>query len=68
MTSKPGEYQKAETRARDVSGDLDAFIGRDDLSEATARQILWENPCRLYGLSKEKLCANVSPEQKQSAT
>ncbi|HEY7316743.1 MAG TPA: amidohydrolase family protein [Candidatus Binatia bacterium] len=45
------------------SGDLDAFIGRDDLTEATARQILWDNPCRLYGLSKKKLPANGPSEQ-----
>ena len=32
------------------SGDLDKFIGRDDLSEAATRQILSENPRRLYGL------------------
>jgi predicted TIM-barrel fold metal-dependent hydrolase len=51
----------------DFSGDLDAFIGRKDLSEATARKILWENPCRLYGLSKEKLSVHTSSEQKQSA-
>jgi hypothetical protein len=50
----------------EFSGDLDEFIGRNDLSEATARQILCENPCRLYGLSKEKLSAHAS-EQKQSA-
>jgi hypothetical protein len=44
----------------EFSGDRDAFIGRIDLSEATARQILWENPCRLYGLSMEKtLCQRL---------
>ena len=51
----------------EFSGDLDAFIGRDDLTEATARQILWDNPCRLYGLSKGKLSAHGPSEQKQSA-
>jgi len=51
----------------EFSGDLDAFIGRDDLTEAAARQILWDNPCRLYGLSKEKLSAHGPSEQKQTA-
>jgi hypothetical protein len=43
----------------EFSGDLDKFIGRDDLSESVARQILWENPCRLYGLSDKTITANA---------
>jgi predicted TIM-barrel fold metal-dependent hydrolase len=38
------------------SGDLDKFIGRDDLSAAATRQILSENPRRLYGLNESEIC------------
>ncbi|MEO6165117.1 MAG: amidohydrolase family protein, partial [Candidatus Binatia bacterium] len=37
------------------SGDLDKFIGRDDLSATTTRQILSENPRRLYGLNESEI-------------
>jgi predicted TIM-barrel fold metal-dependent hydrolase len=36
----------------EFSGDLDKFISRDDLSESITRQILSENPCRLYRLAE----------------
>ncbi|MDH3444892.1 MAG: amidohydrolase, partial [Deltaproteobacteria bacterium] len=42
----------------EFSGDLDQFIRRDDLSESAARHILWENPCRLYGLSEKTFAEN----------
>jgi predicted TIM-barrel fold metal-dependent hydrolase len=52
----------------EFSGDLDKFIGRDDLSANTARQILWENPCRLYGLSETTITANVRAKTTTAAT
>jgi uncharacterized protein len=51
----------------EFSGNLDAFIGRDDLSANTARQILWENPCRLYGLSEKTITANVQAKTETAA-
>jgi len=36
----------------EFAGDLDKFIAREDLSESITRQILSENPCRLYGLGE----------------
>lgn len=47
------------------SGELDGFIARKDLNEATTRQIVWDNPCRLYGLSKEKI--SIQPTKSKSA-
>ena len=41
----------------EFAGDLDRFIGRVDLSEATVQQILWQNPCRLYGLEQNEIKA-----------
>ena len=32
-------------------GDLPMLLGRSDLSDATKRKILYENPCRLYGFA-----------------
>jgi predicted TIM-barrel fold metal-dependent hydrolase len=39
----------------EFSGDLDRFIAREDLTESATRQILLDNPCRLYGLKTEEL-------------
>jgi predicted TIM-barrel fold metal-dependent hydrolase len=39
----------------EFSGDLDRFIARDDLTERATRQILLDNPCRLYGLKPDEL-------------
>jgi predicted TIM-barrel fold metal-dependent hydrolase len=39
----------------EFSEDLNEFIGRNDLPANIARKILWENPCRLYGLSEKTL-------------
>lgn len=35
------------------SRDLPTLLGRQDLSEAQKRKILWDNPCRFYGIAPE---------------
>jgi len=37
------------------------------MSANTARQILWENPCRLYGLSEKTISANVKAKTETAA-
>ncbi|HTN72910.1 MAG TPA: amidohydrolase family protein [Methylomirabilota bacterium] len=37
------------------SSDIDTLVGRKDLAENLTRQILFENPCRFYGLAPDKV-------------
>ena len=52
----------------EFSGDIDTLVGREDLTENLARQILFENPCRLYKLAPDSVSVGANRGSLASAS
>ena len=52
----------------EFSDDIDTLVGREDLTENLARQILFENPCRLYKLAPDSVSVGANRGSLASAS
>jgi predicted TIM-barrel fold metal-dependent hydrolase len=57
-----------EREWHEFSGDIDTLVAREDLAEGLVRQILFENPCRLYNLAAESFTVTTGDGFLKSAS
>lgn len=50
----------------DFSGDIDTLVRRKDLPESLPRKILFHNPCKFYGFSREAVVAQIMNKSGES--